>query len=158
MNRNRLFIKFPGPDLGFLAFLKGFTTELWVAVAVFILVVPAFQALSYRVLQFYVGERRSVGYGENVFILFNALSQQGTELEPRRPATRLIFLLMMFSSVFIFENYSASYTSALSVVNMKKPFSSVAELGSKTSFSLGAEQGTAFRTMFEAIRQPTPIQ
>ena len=56
-----------------------------------------------------------------------------------------------------FENYSASYTSALSVVNMKKPFSSVAELGSKTRFSLGAEQGTAFRTMFEAIRQPTPI-
>ena len=124
-----MFIKFPGPDLGFLAFLKGFTTELWVAVAVFILVVPAFQALSYRVLQFYdmdKEERRS-GYGENVFILFNALSQQGTELEPRRPTTRLIFLLMMFSSVFIFENYSASYTSALSVVNMKKAFSSVAE-------------------------------
>ena len=54
---------------------------------------------------------------------------------------------MMLSSVVLFENYSASYTSFLSVVNEAKPFETLDQL-EKSSFMVGAQMGTAYRNMF----------
>ena len=53
----------------------------------------------------------------------------------------------MVASVILFESFSASYTSFLSVVNQAKPFESIEEL-EKTSFTIGAQVGTAYRNMF----------
>ena len=43
---------------------------------------------------------------------------------------------------------SASYTSFLSVVTQAQPFATIAELEQQTSFTVGAQEGTAFRNMF----------
>ena len=59
---------------------------------------------------------------------------------------------MMIASVVIFENYSASYTSFLSVVQMEEPFKSVLELYSKTGFNIGSMKGSAYRTNFEVFK------
>ena len=59
---------------------------------------------------------------------------------------------MMVASVVIFENYSASYTSFLSVVKMEEPFKSVLELYSKTGFDIGSMKGSAYRTNFEVFK------
>ena len=44
------------------------------------------------------------------------LTVQGQDQTPRFNSTRLVFIYMMLASVVLFENYSASYTSYLSVV------------------------------------------
>ena len=54
---------------------------------------------------------------------------------------------MMLASVVLFENYSASYTSFLSVVNEAKPFETLDQL-EKSSFMVGAQMGTAYKNMF----------
>ena len=59
----------------------------------------------------------------------------------------MIFIYMMVASVVLFENFSASYTSFLSVVTQAKPFETIAGL-EQTSFTIGAQAGTAYRTMF----------
>ena len=43
---------------------------------------------------------------------------------------------------------SASYTSFLSVVTQAQPFATIAELEQETSYTVGAQEGTAFRNMF----------
>ena len=78
ISRNKLFIKFPGRDIGgFWAFFSPFHQELWLALLGFTLTVPAFFVLCYKTLKYYnLHENVSFGYGQNIFVLFNAFSQQ----------------------------------------------------------------------------------
>ena len=78
INRNKLFIKFPGRDIGgFWGLFKPLALESWLAILMFSIVVPGFLFLCYTVLKkFRVLEIFSFGYGQNIFILLNAFSQQ----------------------------------------------------------------------------------
>ena len=55
---------------------------------------------------------------------------------------------MLGSSVILFNVFSASYTSFLSVVEVAHPFSSISEL-EKTEFTIGAPMGSTYKTNFE---------
>ena len=93
----------------------GFSNEVWDFYIGFLFLVPAFLWISYRTLKYYrLNETYNFSYLINVFILFNALSQQGFEQEPGYLSTRIIFLTMFLSGVVLFETFSASYTSFLS--------------------------------------------
>ena len=52
-----------------------------------------------------------------------------------------MFILIFFGSVIIFQNFSASYTSFLSVVTERKPFDSLQSLYEDTEFSIGVPEG-----------------
>ena len=75
------------------------------------------------------------------------LCGQGQDTPPRYISTRLVFVYMMLASVVLFENYSASYTSFLSVVNEAKPFDTLDKL-EQSPFTVGAQMGTAYQNMF----------
>ena len=75
------------------------------------------------------------------------MAQQGQDTPPRYVSTRLVFVYMMLASVVLFENYSASYTSFLSVINEAKPFENIDQL-EKSPFTVGAQMGTAYQNMF----------
>jgi hypothetical protein len=111
-------------------------------------------------------ETFSFGYGQNLFVLINAFSQQvatfkilleliffvkGTEFEPIYISTRVIFFCMMASNVVFFEYYSASYTSFMSVVKVASPFETVEDLYTKTNYKLGSLKGTSFKTQFNVM-------
>ena len=76
---------------------------------------------------------------------------KGAETEPRYESTRMLFLMMMLTSVVLFENFGASYTSFLSVVSQSKPFDSVEELYSKTEYKIGDKGGTNQKINFKVI-------
>ena len=59
----------------------------------------------------------------------------------------MVFLFMFLASVVLFESFSASYTSFLSVVKEAQPFETISEL-EQTSYLIGAQEGTAFQSMF----------
>ena len=73
-----MFIKFPGRDLGgVLAFLKGFRFDAWMALGVFIVVLPAFLYFFYLALYFFnVYEEEKWGYGWNLLVFLAAVAQQ----------------------------------------------------------------------------------
>ena len=70
---------------------------------------------------------------------------QGVEYDPQYWSTRIVFLLMMVSSVVIFEMYAASYTAFLAVVKLAVPFDSLLSMYKDTDFKIGSQVGTAFK-------------
>ena len=73
-----MFIAFPGRDIGgiWTVFLP-FSKDAWASTLAAVLVVPAFLLLCSKTLAYInMEERFSFGYGQNVFIFFNAISQQ----------------------------------------------------------------------------------
>ena len=78
MFRNKFFINFPGRDLGgILAFLKGFRNDAWLALAIFIFVVPGFLFLFYLILSFFnLQENENWTYGWNFLVFVAAVAQQ----------------------------------------------------------------------------------
>ena len=76
--RNKFFIKFPGRNLGgFWAFFQPLTMDAWLVCLLFLIVVPGFLFICYKVLSFFnIFEKVTFGYGQNIFLLFNAFSQQ----------------------------------------------------------------------------------
>ena len=61
-----------------------------------------------------------------------------------------VFNLTMFSELF--NTFSASYTSFLSVVNQAKPFDSISQLEEQTTYIIGAQEKTSFQSMFIVSR------
>ena len=131
--------------------------------------VPAFLLLCSKTLA-YINkkERFSFGYGQNVFIFFNAISQQvtrrrlphscnhlseGSEIEPRMWPSRLVFLIMMVSSVVLFENYAASYTAFLAVVRLAAPFDSLLDMYENTDYKIGARVSTPYKNIITAVSE-----
>ena len=76
--RNKFFIKFPGRNLGgFWAFFQPLTMDAWLVCLIFLIVVPGFLFICYKVLSFFnIFENVTFGYGQNISLLFNAFSQQ----------------------------------------------------------------------------------
>ena len=60
---------------------------------------------------------------------------------------------MCFSSMILFNMFTASYTSFLSVVRVATPFSSIQELA-LTDYKIGAPPGSTYKTNFEALLRP----
>ncbi len=79
------------------------------------------------------------------FTLLVTIVTQGAEFEPRFTSTRLVFLMMMVSSVVIFENYAASYTAFLAVVKLVVPFETVMGMYKNTDYKIGSPVGTAYQ-------------
>ena len=69
---------------------------------------------------------------------------------------RMVFFFMFLSSVVLFESFSASYTSFLSVINQAQPFENIDQL-EKTSYTVGAQAGTAYRSMFGVRELMNPV-
>ena len=148
--RTKLFIKNPGRNLGILTFLQGFRFDAWIAFVVLLFVVPIFLFLFSQILNWFgMREAENWSYGWNLLVFTAAVAQQGQDNSPFFLSTRIVFLLMFISSVFLFENFSASYTSFLSVVSPTEPFTSVEEL-EQTNYVIGAMEGGATQMMFRA--------
>ena len=80
VTENKLFIKFPGRDLGgFLAFLQGFTNDAWLASGALILVVPAFLYFIQLTLRYFnLTETDNWHYGWNLLVFLGGVAQQVT--------------------------------------------------------------------------------
>ena len=76
--RNRFFIKFPGRDFGgVLSFLKGFRNDAWLALSLFVCILPVFLYLYYQILCFNgFYEEQKYTFGNNFLIFLAALAQQ----------------------------------------------------------------------------------
>ena len=64
-------------------------------------------------------------------------------------STRIIFWFIFISGVILFQNFSASYTSFLSVVKQAKPFDNLKELYDKNEFTVGTPEGWATKDIMK---------
>ena len=63
----------------------------------------------------------------------------------------MIFTLVIFGGVLLFQNFSASYTSFLAVTTEYKPFTSLQDLLENTDYFIGTPKGYATREMFQVL-------
>ena len=91
----------------------------------------------------------------NMVGVFVNVLLQGLEYDPQYWSTRLVFLLMMISSVVIFEMYAASYTAFLAVVKLAVPFDSLLTMYKNTDFKIGSSVGTAYKQFVIAVSRMT---
>ena len=77
---------------------------------------------------------------------------QGLEHTPEYFSTRIIFALIIFGSVAIFQNFSASYTSFLAVVKEAQPFTSSEDLYLNTEYIIGTPDGWATKDILKVIQ------
>ena len=77
-NRNKIFIKFPGRDLGgVFAFLKGFRNDAWVALILLVFSLPTFLFLVYLVLTYFeIYEQEKWSLFHNFLVFVAAIAQQ----------------------------------------------------------------------------------
>lgn len=77
-NRNKIFIKFPGRDLGgVFAFLKGFRNETWVALILLVFSLPTCLFLVYLVLTYFeIHETEKWSLFHNFLVYVAAIAQQ----------------------------------------------------------------------------------
>ena len=83
--------------------------------------------------------------------MFSSTSQ-GSEDTPKYTSTRIVFLIIFLGSVLLFQNFSASYTSFLSVVTEFQPFDGIQNLYEDTEFEVGTPEGWVTREMFKVHR------
>ena len=76
---------------------------------------------------------------------------KGMENTPDYLSTRIIYTMIFFGGVVIFQNFNASYTSFLAVVTDEKPFETVQQLYEDTDFTIGTPEGWASREIFRVI-------
>ena len=160
------FIEFPGRDLGgYFSFIEGFRMEAWYACIAFVFSVPAVFVLIYKLLDYFEQKQNHEwNYLQTIFLIFGAVSQQvhttftmyvvidceqGTENTPKYTSTRIVFLIIFLGSVLLFQNFSASYTSFLSVVTEYKPFDGMQSLYEDTEFDVGTPEGWVTVEMFK---------
>ena len=74
---------------------------------------------------------------------------KGQENTPVYTSSRVIFTLVIFGGVLLFQNFSASYTSFLAVTTEKVPFNSLQDLLENTDYFIGTPKGYATREMFQ---------
>ena len=71
------------------------------------------------------------------------------EFSPKFLSTRVVFTLILFGGVVLFQNFAASYTSFLSVVTLYEPFENVETLYKLTKYTVGTRAGSALHEMFK---------
>jgi len=62
---------------------------------------------------------------------------------------RIIVFFILSSSVILFQNFAASYTSFLSVVKPYKPFADIEDLYKDTDIIIGTRKGVAMFDLFK---------
>ncbi|CAF4796115.1 unnamed protein product, partial [Rotaria socialis] len=99
---------------------------------------------------------------ENQFTFFNSLwfligniMQQGTDLNPTAPSTRMISCLWSFFTLIIVSSYTANLAAFLTVQRMQTPIENAEDLASQTKIAYGFQRGGSTENFFRESKIAT---
>ena len=144
----RFYIKFPGQEINWLTFLLPFSDELWLGLLVLFFTLVVFLAAFYKFGPERKLNPKSFVPGSTLIVVWGSWIAQGSWLDPKSIASRIVFLVSFVCGVLIYTAYSAKLISYLSVTKATLPFSSMKELLQLKDFSVGTIRGTSMVTYF----------
>ncbi|CAF3385471.1 unnamed protein product [Rotaria sp. Silwood1] len=99
---------------------------------------------------------------ENQFTFFNSIwfligniMQQGTDLNPTAPSTRMISCLWSFFTLILVSSYTANLAAFLTVQRMQTPIENANDLASQTEIPYGFQRGGSTENFFRESRIAT---
>ena len=144
----RFYIKFPGQEINWLTFLLPFSDDLWLGLLALFFTLAVFLAASYRLGPEKKLNPKSFVPGSTLVVVWGSWIAQGSSIDPKSIASRIVFLVSFLCGVLIYTAYSAKLISFLSVTKATLPFSSMKELLHVKDFSVGTLRGTSMVSFF----------
>ena len=144
----RFYIKFPGQESNWLTFILPFSDDLWLGLLVLFFTLAAFLAASYKLGPEKKLNPKSFVPGSTLVVVWGSWIAQGSWLDPKSIASRIVFLVSFVCGVLIYTAYSAKLISFLSVTKATLPFSSMKELLHLKDYSVGTLRGTSMISFF----------
>ena len=144
----RFYIKFPGQEINWLTFLLPFSDSLWLGLLGLFFTLAAFLAAFYKLGPEKKLNPNSFVPGSTLVVVWGSWIAQGSWLDPKSIASRIVFLVSFFCGVLIYTAYSAKLISFLSVTKATLPFSSMKELLHLKDYSVGTLRGTSMISFF----------
>lgn len=99
------------------------------------------------------------GIMENQFTLLNSLwftigslMQQGTDLNPKSPSTRLISCVWAFFTLILISSYTANLAAFLTVQRLQNPIDNADDLSRQTEIKYGSLKGGSTEQFFKVNR------
>ena len=111
----RFYIKFPGQEINWLTFLLPFADELWLGLLVLFFTLFVFLAAFYKFGPERKLNPKSFVPGSTLIVVWGSWIAQGSWLDPKSIASRIVFLVSFVCGVLIYTAYSAKLISYLSV-------------------------------------------
>ena len=113
-----------GQETNWLTFILPFSYSLWLGLLGLFSTLSAFLAASYK-----LGPKRKLNPnsvpGSTLLVVWGSWIAQGSWLDPKSIASRIVFLVSFLCGVLIYTTYSAKVISFLSVTKATLPFSNM---------------------------------
>ena len=129
--------------------LRPFTNTAWIGVAVLLALLSVSLLLARRLERLADGQTGADSALDVAFAMIGLVCQQGTELELRRAAARMVLLSGLLGTFVLHVTYSAVLLSFLAVHVPELPFDSLEELR--------AADGWRYSALNSALRERSPM-
>ncbi|CAF0743543.1 unnamed protein product [Rotaria sordida] len=163
---NILFKKATRPKPDKFGFFKPFNIYVWfymiaayIAVSFILYLVARLSPYEWRNLH---PCKRTHEELESQFTFFNSfwflignLMQQGTDLTPTAPSTRMISCLWSFFTLILVSSYTANLAAFLTVQRMQTPIENADDLAQQTEIAYGVQRGGSTENFFRESKIPT---
>ena len=135
---DRMYIPTPGLEHDWTTFLQPFSTDMWVAILITILLV----SFLWKLMHMNLGNL--VPFSDLVFSVLCLLFQQGSTYEPQRVPHRIVLFVFALFGLIIYTAFAAELTSLFSVTKYDLPFENLDELLHKSDYKIGSLEGDQF--------------
>jgi hypothetical protein len=143
--RNQLIIVTPGHSNGLMTYISPFSSDMWLAIFVMIIICSLILALT-SLCAPDTSEHFDITH--IVMIILNGLLLQGTPFEPKKNSSKIAFYVVFMFGLFLYAGYSACLTSFLAVKKITLPFQDVESLLYESDFNITTVSGSAYEDMF----------
>ena len=140
---DRLYIPTPGLEHDWTTFLQPFSTDMWIAILITILLV----SFLWKIM--HLNPDNHVPFSELVLSIFSLLFQQGSAYEPQRVPHRIVLFVFALFGLIIYTAFAAELTSLFSVKKYDLPFENLDELLHKSDYKIGSLKSTSFDEIFQ---------
>ncbi|XP_063217656.1 probable glutamate receptor [Bacillus rossius redtenbacheri] len=157
MSNYMIFIRKPSTtQINWKSFMKPFSWELWLTVAVLVAAVGATNTVALALIRHHVGpateERCSTA--DNLFYAFTILyCYQALDKLPNSLSCRTVYILTFLTAVVLSEAYSGKLISFIAVKKTYLPFTSLEGIYKDGTFKFGVVASTAEADLFKHSKE-----
>nr|XP_045605359.1 probable glutamate receptor isoform X1 [Procambarus clarkii] len=127
-------------DRTWMTFTQEFHVHVWAVLAASVCLL----SLTLYLTSAIVKERQHISLSDSLCTVFGALCGQGTNLQFQRLPCRLVVLTVLLLQIVVLAHYTSNLVSALAVGPSLPAISSIGDVVSNPTFSLGTLQDTAY--------------
>ncbi|GAB6030637.1 hypothetical protein CHUAL_014201 [Chamberlinius hualienensis] len=141
-------------------YLEPFHYHVWIASIITVILLVASLYVSLQLTQRFsdmIGidwENADLNVSRSILLGFQAVAQQGSELDFGNPSARIFFVILWIFALIAYSSYSATLMSYLTFSRIPQPFTSLSTLAKNKEYGIGVLVGSSQLELFRESRSP----